>query len=226
MATYRTYESVGDVSRVGSLRISFARLAGILVFVSGLSLGCQLVPSKPDAVFTLYRDRMKSDNVAQGRELITDESRDIAQKLASEYKLDQPPEALALLNALDPTATPTAMQSEDTLALLQVRTLRGGLRIIRMVRRDSAASWKLDMTEELKSLKSFLEARSALEMMKDQAGEYAASWKAFNDQLKRINPSEPEPPKMAPPQKMTNPKPPPPHVKPVKKQKPKKGNSR
>ncbi|MBI5252754.1 MAG: hypothetical protein HY912_24930 [Desulfomonile tiedjei] len=218
MTTCDTSGSVGKVSRGDSCRKSFERLVGILVLVSGFSLGCQLVPSKPDAVFTLYRDRMKADNVVESRELLTDESRNLALELASQYKLDQPPESLALLNALDPTAIPTVMQSEDTLALLQTRTLKGSLRVIRMVRKDAGASWKLDMAEELKSLKAFLVARVALEMMKDQAGEYAASWKAFNDQLKKINPIETEPPKLSAPK--------PPPSKPVKKQKPKKDNSR
>ena len=222
MGTCRTSESVGEVSRVGLSRVSLARLVGIFVFLSAFLLGCELVPSKPDAVFTLYRDRMKSENLTEARELLSGESRALALELSSQYKLDQPPESLALLNALDPTAVPTIMQSEDTLALLQVRTLRGGLRIIRIVRKDSTAAWKLDMSEELKSLKAFLDARSALEMMKDQAGEYAASWKAFNDQLKRINPTEIEP------QKTIVPKPAPKLApsKPVKKQKPKKDNSK
>jgi hypothetical protein len=222
MGTCRISESVGEVSRVGLSRISLARLVGIFALLSVYLSGCQLVPSKPDAVFILYRDRMKSENLTQARELLSEESRGLALELSSQYKLDQPPESLALLNALDPTAVATIMQSEDTLALLQVRTLRGGLRIIRIVRKDSTAAWKLDMSEELKSLKAFLDARSALEMMKDQAGEYAASWKAFNDQLKRINPTEIEPQKTIAP-KLT-PKLVP--SKPVKKQKPKKNNSK
>ncbi len=222
MGTCRISESVGEVSRVGLSRISLARLVGIFALLSVYLSGCQLVPSKPDAVFILYRDRMKSENLTQARELLSEESRGLALELSSQYKLDQPPESLALLNALDPTAVATIMQSEDTLALLQVRTLRGGLRIIRIVRKDSTAAWKLDMSEELKSLKAFLDARSALEMMKDQAGEYAASWKAFNDQLKRINPTEIEP------QKTIAPKLTPKLVpgKPVKKQKPKKNDSK
>ena len=222
MCTCRISESVGEVSRVGLSRISLARLVGIFVLLSIFLSGCQLVPSKPDAVFILYKDRMKSENLTEARELLSEESRGLALELSSQYKLDQPPESLALLNALDPTSIPTIMQSEDTLALLQIRTLRGGLRIVRIVRKDPTAAWKLDMSEELKSLKAFLDARSALEMMKDQAGEYAASWKAFNDQLKRINPTEIEPqktiapklaPKLAPSKRM-------------KKQKPKKNNSK
>jgi len=188
MTACRKTETVGVVGRAVSRGQGFARPVGILVLVSVLLSGCQLVPSKPDAVFILYRDRMKTESIVEARDLLSDKSRALAEGLASQYKLDQPPEALALLSALDPTSVPTVMQSEDTLALLQVRTLKGGLRIVRMVRKDASGAWKLDMTEELASLKSFLNARSALETMKDQAGEYAASWKAFNDQYNRITP--------------------------------------
>jgi hypothetical protein len=191
MTTCRIPESVGEVN---SANFSFALLVSILVLTSLVLLGCQLVPSKPDAVFLFYRDHMKTEKVAEARALLSDESRALAVGLESQYKLDQPPEILALLSVLDPTANPAIMQSEDTLALLQVRTLRGGLRIIRMVRADPSSSWKFDMTGELKGLKAFLDARAALELMKDQAGEYAASWKAFNEQMQRINPVEADPP--------------------------------
>jgi hypothetical protein len=223
MAAYRISHAVGDLARVGSRETSFTRVVLILVLVGGLLFGCQLVPSKPDAVFILYRDRMKSENLAQARELLSEESRNLAVALESEYKLDQPPEALALLNTLDPTSIPTVMQSGDTLALLQVRTLKGGLRLVRMVRKDPTSHWTLDITEELKSLKAFLDARGALEIMKDQASEYAASWKAFNDQLKKMNPTDTEPPKIS-----TPPKPPPRPAlrKPVNKPKPKRDNPR
>ncbi len=215
MAAYRISDAVGDLARIGSRETSFTRVVLILVLVGGLLFGCQLVPSKPDAVFILYRDRMKSENLAQARELLSEESRNLAVTLESEYKLDQPPEALALLNTLDPTSLPTVMQSGDILALLQVRTLKGGLRLVRVVRKDATSHWNLDITEELKSLKAFLDARGALEIMKDQASEYAASWKAFNEQLKKMNPADTEPPKVAP-QKLA------PH-KPVNKPKPRKG---
>lgn len=223
MAAYRISHAVGDLARVGSRETSFTRVVLILVLVGGLLFGCQLVPSKPDAVFILYRDRMKSENLAQARELLSEESRNLAVALESEYKLDQPPEALALLNTLDPTSIPTVMQSGDTLALLQVRTLKGGLRLVRVVRKDPTSHWNLDITEELKSLKAFLDARGALEIMKDQASEYAASWKAFNDQLKKMNPTDTEPPKIT-----TPPKPPPKPAlrKPVNKPKPKRDNPR
>jgi hypothetical protein len=223
MAAYRISNAVGDLARVGSRETSFTRVALILALVGGLLFGCQLVPSKPDAVFILYRDRMKSENLAQARELLSEESRNLAAALESEYKLDQPPEALALLNTLDPTSLPTVMQSGDTLALLQVRTLKGGLRLVRVVRKDASSHWNLDISEELKSLKAFLDARSALEIMKDQASEYAASWKAFNDQLKKMNPADMEPPKVVAP------KPPPkpaPHKPVVRKHKPKNDHSR
>jgi hypothetical protein len=81
-----------------------------------------------------------------------------------------------------------------------------------MVRKDSGSPWSLDISAELRSLKAFLEARSALEMMRDQAGEYAAGWRAFNEQIKRMPASEPESaatsPQKQPPQKPAK-KPPP-----------------
>ncbi len=101
MAAYRIFHAVGDLARVGSRETSLTRVVLILVLIGGLLFGCQLVPSKPDAVFILYRDRMKSENLAQARELLSEESRNLAVALESEYKLDQPPEALALLNSLD-----------------------------------------------------------------------------------------------------------------------------
>ena len=91
-----------------------------------------------------------------------------------------------MLNVLDPVAAPTVVKVEDASAILQIRTLKGGLRIIRLVRRDPDSSWKVDFLEELKSLKTFLDASSALELMREQAGDYAAAWKAFSDQLGRI----------------------------------------
>lgn len=188
------------------------RFVGVFLILAGILASCQLIPSKPDVVFVLYRDRMRSENLAEARQLLDAESRKLVTSLESEYKLDQPPEALALLNALDPTATPVVMQTEDKLSLLQIRTLKGGLRVVRMVRKDSGSPWSLDISAELKSLKAFLEARNALEMMRDQAGEYAAGWRAFNEQIKRMPASEPESaaqsPQKQPPQKPAK-KPPP-----------------
>jgi hypothetical protein len=152
-----------------------------------------LVPTKPDAVFVLYRDRMKAENLDQARELLSDDSKNLVFELISHFKLKQPPENLAVLNVLDPVAAPTVVKVEDTSAILQIRTLKGGLRIIRLVRRDPDSAWKVDILEELKSLKTFLDASSALDLMRDQAGDYAAAWKAFSDQLGRIQVPEPPP---------------------------------
>jgi len=186
------------------------RLAACLVIAAAL-LGCELVPTKPDAVFVLYRDRMKAENLDQARELLSDESKNVVFELTSQFKLKQPPENLSALNVLDPVATPTVVKVEDTSAILQVRTLKGGLRIVRLVRKDPNSPWRIDLFEELKSLKTFLEASSALDLMREQAGEYAAAWKAFSDQLGRIQVPEPEAKEAPPPE--------PPRVKPPVKKK-------
>jgi hypothetical protein len=159
-----------------------------------LLCACQLVPSQPDAVFVLYRDRMKAQNLDEARSLLSNDSRRLALELSAEHKLQQPPEALALLNALDPTAAPVVMKSEEMSALLQLRTLKGGLRLVRLIRKDPSSPWKIDISEELRSLQSFLEARGTLDMIREQAGEYAATYKAFSDQLEKMHIVEPPPP--------------------------------
>lgn len=178
--------------------------------------GCQLVPNKPEAVFDLYRERMKSQDLVEARKLLSDESLKLIQDITAAYQLQQPPEALALLNALDPVSAPTLMKSEPTEALLQVRTLKGGLRLIRLMRKNPDSQWTIDISEELKALDSFLKARSALEVMREQAGEFAASWKAFNRQLDQMHVTEPPP---APPPKPSPPKPAPQKPKPKPKAK-------
>ncbi len=165
--------------------------------------GCDLTPSKPEAVFILYRDRMKSDRVEEARKLLTEESRNLATSVAAKYKLKQEPENLALLNVLDPMSIPLVMKEEDNEALLQLRTLKGGLRLVRLVRKDRKSPWHIDILAELKAFVDFLEVRSALDMMREQAGEYAASWKAFDNQLRRMQvveaPPPPPPPVASPP---------------------------
>ena len=175
--------------------------AGCLVGLIFLLAGCELVPSKPDVVFMLYKERMKSDNLSAARELLSDSSRVLVDQLSSKYALKQPPENLALINILDPVTQPSVMKAEDTYALIQVRTLKGDFRLIRLTRKDSGAPWRIDLTEDLKALQTFLQARSTLELMREQAGEYAESWKAFNEQLGKMNIAEPEPPKPSPPPK-------------------------
>jgi len=121
---------------------------------------------------------------------------------------------MALLNALDPGGPPTVLKTTDSLTLLNVRTLKGGSRLVRLVRANADAPWKVDISEELSAFQSFLQTQQALNMMREQAGEYAASWKAFNDRLGQMNLVEPpapppEPAKampMKPPQKKDIPK--------------------
>jgi hypothetical protein len=166
----------------------------LLMIVAAVAVGgCQLVPNRPTAVFSLYREDMKSQEIPQARKLLSQESRRLIQQITTAYKLKQLPEDLALLNALDPVSEPTLMKSEPTEALLQVRTLKGGLRLIRLTRKTPNSQWTIDLSEELHALESFLKARSALEDMRDQASEFAASWSAFNRQLHKIHVTEPPP---------------------------------
>ena len=181
--------------RTGSSALT--RLVWALATASVMFCGCQLVPNQPDAVFVLYRDRMKTQNLDEARSLLSNDSRRLALEMASEHKLQQAPESLALLNALDPTAAPVVMKSEETSALLQLRTLKGGLRLIRLIRKDPNSPWKIDLAEELRSLQSFLEARGTLDMIREQAGEYAATYKAFSNQLEKMRITEPPLPKPA-----------------------------
>ncbi len=163
----------------------------LTIAVVAVLSGCGLVPQKPEAVFALYRERMKAGNVDKGRELLTEDSKDLAVNLAATYKLQQPPENLSLLNVLDPVSPPLVMKEAETYALLQLRTMKGGLRLIRVVRADQNSPWKVDISEELNLLRVFLETKGALDMIREQAGEYATFWKAFTNQLSRMKPVEP-----------------------------------
>jgi hypothetical protein len=169
-------------------RVSFL---GALLLTIALLVGCDLVPKRPEAVLVLYRDRMKAEELDEARKLLSDDSRDLVKSLIETYGMDRPPENLALLNVLDPVTPPLVTKAEDTFALLQVRTLRGGVRLVRLVRDNPDASWRLDLTEELRALGKYLGTRSALDTVREQAGEYAASWKAFSDQLTRMRVVEP-----------------------------------
>ncbi len=183
-----------------------------------LLAGCELVPSKPDVVFTLYKERMKSENLSAARDLLSESSRDLVEQLSSTYALKQPPENLALINILDPVTPPSVMKAEDTYALIQVRTLKGDFRLIRLTRKDPGAPWKIDITEDLKALEAFLQARGTLELMREQAGEYAESWKAFSEQLGKMNITEREPAQPPPPvQQLKKPKEKPAATKPTPK---------
>ncbi len=157
-----------------------------LIVVAALLVSCGLLPHKPEAVFVLYRERMKAGNVKEARALLSAESRDLAAKIERARQLKAAPESLAFLNILDPVSPPLLVKEGKDSALLQVRTLKGGLRLIRLVRGEKDGEWKIDLTGELESLQSFLQAQRALDLLREQAGEYAASWKAFNDQLRRM----------------------------------------
>ncbi len=162
-------------------------LATLLLF------GCDLVPSKPDAVFVLYRDRMKSEKLKDARQLLTAQSRALSAELTEKFGLKEAPENLALLNVLDPVTPPVITQSEANTVLLQVRTLKGGVRLVRLVRSKADSSWAVDITPELKALGKFLSTRKALDTVREQAGEYAASWRAFSDQLGKMRATAPPP---------------------------------
>lgn len=160
-------------------------MLGVILLFAALT-GCELVPSKPEAVFILYRDRMKAEKIDEARQLLSEDSRKMAVRLASVYRLKQPPENLALLNILDPVSAPLLMKTEETHALLQLRALKGGMKVISLVRQSSDSPWKIEITRELKALQNFLGAQRALDSMREQASEYAASWKAFSTQLERM----------------------------------------
>ncbi len=86
------------------------------------------------AFSVLYRDRMKSGNLEQARALLSEDSLKLVSALISDYKLKEPAESMALLNALDPGSPPTVVKTTDSLALLNVRTLKGESRLVRVVR--------------------------------------------------------------------------------------------
>jgi hypothetical protein len=179
-----------------------------------LFVACQAVPTKPEAVFNLYREKMRNNQIPQARELLTDSTRALISEMEAKYKTDQPVENLALLNALDPEAPVAVIQNEKTTAVVQARTLRGGLRLIKLSRKDETSPWQTDLTPEIKSLESFLKAREALDLIRAQAGEYAASLEAFNQQLGRIQAQEETSPPSSPQHKKPAPAPPKPKPKP------------
>ncbi len=153
---------------------------------------CDLAPAKPEEAFILYRDRMRNTQVTNARAMLSPESQALVQKMESNYQLDQPPENIAFLNALDPTTPPTPIKIEDALAVLEVRTLKGTNKIVRLIRSESENRWKVDVSDELRQLDNFLAARKTLDSMQEQAGEFAAAWKAMDSQLSRKTLIEPE----------------------------------
>jgi hypothetical protein len=187
------------------------RMRIILLLGFAFLSACNLVPAKPEAVFDLYRDHMRQGRITDARGLLTDGTVAQIRSIESKYQLPQAPEELALLNSLDPGTPPSVMKVEETTASLQVRTLKGALRLIRISRTTPEQPWKLDFTEELEALDLFLKGRAALDSIREQAGEFAAAWRAFNDQIAEMNvpqkAPEPEQPVPSPTQPAPKPQP-------------------
>ncbi len=162
------------------------------LLVAGLAVAflasCELVlvPQKPDAVFALFRDRMKQDKVTDARVMLTTESQDLAMSLKSRYRLPDEPEQMALLSSLNPEAQPVVVKEGEDYAELQVRRLSGDIAVVRMTREDPKVGWKIDMTDELKSLEAFLEGKEALDMLRGLSGEFYGLGKAFRKQREGI----------------------------------------
>ncbi len=167
----------------------YSAICFAMITLSILS-ACDLVPAKPEAVFDLYRQRMKAGQIAEARQLLSGDSLKLVLELETNYKLDQTPESIALLNALDPVTAPTTLRNEDNVTVLQARTIKGSARTIKITRSGKDAPWKVDISSELNELKTFLKGREALDRIREQAGEYAASWKAFHDQINQMRITE------------------------------------
>ena len=101
------------------------RLIRASAAVAVMLCGCQLVPNQPEAVFVLYRDRMKTQNLDEARSLLSNDSRRLALELAAEHKLQQSPESLALLNALDPTAAPGGHEIGRNVCFVAAKNTQG-----------------------------------------------------------------------------------------------------
>jgi hypothetical protein len=162
-------------------------IIGAFAAVALLFWAYELVPTQADVVFVLYRDRMKAQDLDEARSLLSNDSRKLAMKLAAEYKLEQPPESLALLNALDDSAAPVVMKSEEMSTLLQLRTLKGGPRLVRLIRKDSNSPWRIDILGELRSLQSFLGVRGSFKMLLNLGNEYAATYYAVSNQIGKMH---------------------------------------
>ena len=160
-------------------------ILGALLTLAGS--GCDLAPAKPEEAFIVYRDRMKNAQINSARPMLSQNSLELVQMIESTYHPDQAPENIAFLNILDPTAIPTPLKIEDTRASLEVRTLKGLTSTVVLTRSDSKSKWKVDLTEELRLLGNFLAARKTLDSMQEQAGEFAATWKAMDSQLSKKN---------------------------------------
>ncbi len=167
-----------------------------------LSLGCalflccacgRLAPSTPEAVFNTYKTLVKGGKLAESREILTGPSRAQALRLAGDYHLEQSPEEAALMNALDPVTEAVPIKVADSMAQVQARTIKGGLRLVRLSRSSPDDPWKVDLTDELRELETFLKGRKALEDLRNQAGDVATSVKVFNEQLTKMQDTVVEP---------------------------------
>ncbi len=147
--------------------------------------GCDLAPAKPEEAFNVYRDKMKSGQLTSARQMLSTETLNIIQRIESNHHLDQPSENIAVLNTLDPTVFPSVVKIEETQALLEAKTLKGTNKQINLFRSDSKGKWKVDWVYELNQLENFLAARKTLDSMQEQAGEFAATWKAMDNQLSK-----------------------------------------
>jgi hypothetical protein len=168
-------------------------LGAIATFICVCWSGCDLIPRKPEDVFVVYRKRMINEQLEEARQLLSKSSLDLVKQLERNFKLDQSPEDLALLNILDPTSPPLIKSSDDTTTILQVRTLTAGLRLVRITRKSKDSHWKVDLTQELTNLQKFLTIRDALEKYRGQAGAFAGAWKSFMDQLEKMKGVRPPP---------------------------------
>lgn len=168
-----------------------------------LAIGCALFlcsvcdrfgPSTPEAVFNTYKTEVKTGKLTESRERLTEQSRALAVRLSTEYHIEQAPEEAALMNALDPVTEAVPMKVEDTTAQVQARTIKGGLRLVRLTRSSPGEPWKVNLTDELRELEIFLKGRKALDELRNQAGDVAASVKMFNEQLTKMQDTVVEPP--------------------------------
>ncbi|MFH0959758.1 MAG: hypothetical protein V1897_13760 [Pseudomonadota bacterium] len=158
----------------------------ILILFVIMMASCDMAPVKPEEVFVLCRERINSGNFLEARKLVSANSLNLVKQIEENYKLDQTPEHIVLFNIIDPVAPPILVKADDVTAVLELRTLKGGKRRIGLTRADQKSPWKVDITDELKSLQSFLVAREALSSLQQQAGEFAASWRALENQLQKM----------------------------------------
>lgn len=182
-------------------------LSILCILLAIVFTGCDLAPAKPEEAFIVYRDLMKNAQTSNARQMLSQDTLNLVNNIEANFHLDQPAENVAFLNMLDPTAPPVILTTEETRATLETRTLKGTNKTVTMIRQDHKSKWKVDLVQELGLLENFLAARKTLDSMQEQAGEYAATWKAMDNQLnKKV---VPEADKESKDQKKNQPKKPP-----------------